>query len=110
MAFQRGDIVLVPFPFTDLSSSKTRPAVIVSVEAFEKTIGGITVAMVTSQMCDTLFDCPVEDWQQANLRLPSWVRLKLATLSPSLVRYCPGHLSTGDLTRVDQHLRLALGV
>ena len=30
MAFQRGDIVLIPFPFTDLSATKTRPAVIIS--------------------------------------------------------------------------------
>ncbi len=29
MAFQRGDVVLIPFPYTDLSS-KTRPGVIVS--------------------------------------------------------------------------------
>ncbi len=30
MAFQRGDVVLIPFPYTDLSASKTRPAVVVS--------------------------------------------------------------------------------
>ncbi|MCS7265851.1 MAG: hypothetical protein NZ805_13580 [Armatimonadetes bacterium] len=30
MAFQRGDVVLVPFPFTDLSAQRVRPAVIVS--------------------------------------------------------------------------------
>ena len=110
MACQKGDIVLVPFPFTDLSASKTRPAVVVSVEAFEIATGSVTVAMVTSQSCDTPFDCPLDDWRQANLRLPSWVRPKLATLHPSLVRYCPGRLSSGDLARVDQRLRLALGM
>jgi mRNA-degrading endonuclease toxin of MazEF toxin-antitoxin module len=30
MAFQRGDVVLVPFPFSDLSTTKVRPAVVVS--------------------------------------------------------------------------------
>jgi len=35
MAFQRGDVVLVPFPFSDLSTIKVRPAVVVSGEEFE---------------------------------------------------------------------------
>ena len=30
MAYQRGDVLLVPFPFSDLSTSKVRPAVVVS--------------------------------------------------------------------------------
>jgi mRNA interferase MazF len=110
MAYQRGDIVLVPFPFTDLSAAKTRPAVVVSIDAFEDALGAVTVAMVTSRSCDTPFDCPLRDWRHANLRFPSWVRPKLVTLDPSLVRYRPGRLSVRDLARVDQRLRLALGV
>lgn len=34
MAFQRGDAVLLSFPFTDLSATKTRPAVVVSSSAY----------------------------------------------------------------------------
>lgn len=34
MAFQRGDVVLIPFPFTDLTATKTRPAVVVSSPAY----------------------------------------------------------------------------
>ncbi len=45
---QKGDVVLIPFPFTDLSSNKTRPAVIISIDEFEKQTGDITVAMITS--------------------------------------------------------------
>lgn len=35
MAFQRGDVVLIPFPFTDLTTTKTRPAVVVSSAAYQ---------------------------------------------------------------------------
>jgi mRNA-degrading endonuclease toxin of MazEF toxin-antitoxin module len=39
MAFQRSDVVLVPFPFTDLSAKRARPAVVVSVPEYERTTG-----------------------------------------------------------------------
>jgi hypothetical protein len=32
MAFQRGDVIPIPFPYTDLSATKTRPALVVSGE------------------------------------------------------------------------------
>jgi mRNA interferase MazF len=46
--YQRGDIVLVPFPFTDLSSTKKRPALIISNDEVNVT-GDFTVVMITSQ-------------------------------------------------------------
>jgi mRNA-degrading endonuclease toxin of MazEF toxin-antitoxin module len=46
--YQKGDVVLLPFPFTDLTATKTRPAVVVSVEAFQQDTGDFTVAMITS--------------------------------------------------------------
>jgi mRNA interferase MazF len=110
MAYQKGDIVLVPFPFTDLSAAKTRPAVVVSIDAFEFATRSVTVAMVTSRSSNTPFDCPLQDWRAANLLFPSWVRPKLATLDPSLVRFRPGTLSVRDLAEVDRRLRLALGL
>ena len=52
--YKKGDIVLVPFPFTDLTSTKTRPAVIVSDKKFEQKMGSITVAMITSVSRNTI--------------------------------------------------------
>ena len=58
--YQRGDIVLVPFPFSDLSSSKTRPAIVVSIPGFEETTGNFIVAMVTSVRHETPYDYEIK--------------------------------------------------
>jgi mRNA interferase MazF len=108
--YQRGDIVLLPFPFTDLSAVRTRPAVVVSVDAFAQATGDFTVAMITSVPHTTAYDYALRDWQAARLLRPSWVRTKLATLDPALVRHQPGRLSAADLAEVEQRIRLALGL
>lgn len=45
--YHRGDIVLLPFPFTDLSTTRTRPAVVVSADGFQQETGDLLVAMIT---------------------------------------------------------------
>jgi mRNA-degrading endonuclease toxin of MazEF toxin-antitoxin module len=48
--YKRGHIVLVPFPFTDLSSSKRRPTLVISPDAFNDQMQDIVVAAITSQL------------------------------------------------------------
>ena len=108
--YERGDVVLVPFPFTDLSATRTRPAVVVSVNAFAQATGDFTVAMITPVPRNTNYDYELRDWQAAPLLRPSWVRAKLATLDPALVRHQPGRLHDADLAEVEQRIRLALGL
>jgi mRNA interferase MazF len=50
--YKRGDIVLVSFPFTDLSSSKRRPALVVSPDAFNERMQDVVLAAITSQLTD----------------------------------------------------------
>ena len=64
--YQRGDIVPLPFPFTDLSATRTRPAVRVSVPEFTQTAGDFTVAMITSVPRTTVYDYELRDWQVAH--------------------------------------------
>src|SRR6266481_4693678 len=50
--YKRGDIVLVPFPFTDLSSSKRRPALVVSPDWFNSSNQDLVLVAITSQIGD----------------------------------------------------------
>ncbi len=45
-----GDVVLVPFPFTDHSASKKRPAVVVSSDAYHQHRPDVIVIALTSQI------------------------------------------------------------
>ena len=48
MAFQRGDLLLMPFPYSDLSSTKVRPAVVVSSVLYHALEPDLILAAITS--------------------------------------------------------------
>jgi mRNA-degrading endonuclease toxin of MazEF toxin-antitoxin module len=106
----RGDGVLVPFPFTDLTAAHVCPAVVVGADDYNAHTGDIIVAMITSQPQTLPTDYELQDWSAAGLHFPSWVRAKMASLEQSLIQHTVGQLSDRDMTEVDARLRLALGL
>ncbi len=50
MPYHFGDVIFVPFPFTDQSTTKRRPAVVVSSDAYHRDRPDIILMAVTSQM------------------------------------------------------------
>ena len=112
MAFQRGDVVLIPFPYTDLAATKTRPAVVVSSDRYHTVRSELLLAYVSSQISkahDTI-DYVLTDWAQAGLPKPSFVRPKIAAIEPSLIVHQVGRLSAHDMRQVDGRLRQALAL
>ena len=94
------DIVLLPIPFTDLSSSKVRPAIVVGHGSFA---GDLFVVPVTSQL--PIADFPLADWRGAGLNVPSGVKSQIATVDAALVRKVVGSLRPTDAAALDGHLR-----
>lgn len=78
----KGDIVLIPFPFTDLTGNKNRPAVIL-IESEDE----VTVSFITTQLkWLSEFDIAVQPTELNGLKKPSLIRLsKLATLDKELI-------------------------
>lgn len=112
MAFRRGDVVLIPFPYTDLTATKTRPAVVVSSDFYHAVRSELLLAYVSSQVSkahDTI-DYVLIDWAQAGLPKPSFVRPKIAAVEPTLIAHQIGRLSPQDLLQVDGRLRQAMGL
>jgi mRNA interferase MazF len=100
MRCSRNDIVLLPIPFSDLTSSKVRPAIVVGQGSFP---GDMFVVPVTSQLSNA--DFVLINWQQAGLNVPSAVKGQISTVEDRLVRKVIGRLSTGDIAVLDKHLR-----
>jgi mRNA interferase MazF len=97
----KGDIVLIPFPFTDLSGIKNRPALILADGEID-----ITVSFITTQLkWQEDFDVKIEPSQTNGLKRTSLIRLtKLATIDKDLVIGKLGNLSQDELTSVDNNL------
>jgi mRNA interferase MazF len=85
--YKRGDIVLVPFPFTDLSSSKRRPALVISPDAFNDQMQDLVVAAITSQLAaDHAITIEESDCVDGALPKTSAVKLaKVFTIHSTLV-------------------------
>lgn len=110
MIYKAFDVVVVPFPFTDRTSAKRRPALVLSdAGAFNGKIGHSLLAMITSAAhADWPLDTPVVDMQAAGLASPSIVRMKLFTLDHRLILRNAGRLGAKDREAVVRSLRKLL--
>ncbi len=88
IAYRQGDIVLVSFPFTDLTSSKRRPALVLSPDTFNAAGKDLVLAAITSRITDDPNSVYLRRGDFARGRLPkaSMVKTtKLFTMHSSLI-------------------------
>jgi mRNA interferase MazF len=102
-----GDIVLVPFPFTDQTGSKKRPAVIVSSAAYHAERRDVLIMAVTSQARPTrgIGEVQVKEWKSAGLIKPSVIKPVITTIEASLVIRRLGQIKKDE----QETLRKAIG-
>jgi len=112
---QRGDIVLVPFPFTDLTFEKLRPAVIASVDPQETDVIIAFISSVVSpgELSETDYvlhqDDP--DFAKTGLKKTSTFRTrKLLTVERSRIIRRLGRVSPAIQKELDVRLRHAVGL
>ena len=109
-AFERFDVVRVPFPFTDRQAAMNRPALVISDRAaFNHVAGHSVMAMITSAgHAPWPLDVAITDLKSAGLPVPSIVRFKLFTLDHRLVRGTLGRLATKDQAKLQKAMRQLL--
>ena len=98
MNCSRNDVVLLPIPFTDLTSRKVRPAVVIGRNGAD-----LFLVPISSVIANT--DFSLREWRAAGLNVPSGIKAQLATVKEKLVMKIVGRLAGDDVKTLDARLR-----
>jgi mRNA interferase MazF len=118
MSVQRGDVVLVRFPFSEGTGVKVRPALVVQSDRNNQRLANTIVAMITrttqratSEPTQLLLDLTTPAGQQSGLLHDSAVKCEnLFTVHQSVILQTIGRLSATMMSHVDACLKASLGV
>jgi len=103
----KGEIILITFPFTDLSGSKLRPALVLAVDRDDVTVAFITTNL--QQLNNT--DMFLQKSTNNGLKKDSLVKMnKIATLDNSLIMGSVGQLVENELKEVDRKLLILFNI
>jgi len=89
--FIKGDIVVLPFPFSDLTQSKRRPALVIA----ELKGDDVILCMITSQWVKDEYAIPIDetDFVQGSLKKKSHIRPnRIFTADNSIILYSAGRV------------------
>lgn len=108
--FEPGDVIKVPFPYTDRPTRQSRPALVVSAPALEERHGLLWVLMITSaENRGWSGDVAVRNLAMAGLPAASVVRTaKIATIETADAQRL-GRVSASELSAVRQDLAAIVG-
>ncbi len=110
--YSRGDVVLVPFPFAELTGTKRRPALVVSSDEHNRQNRAVVIAQITSKTegRPRVGDQRIDEWENAGLLAPSLLRCHLATIRDTLIFRKLGKLPAADMAAVETKLAAVFGL
>lgn len=108
--YNRGDVVLVLFPFSDQTTKKQRPAVVLSIDDYNRG-EDLIISAITSKFKKPLSigDCKIINWKEAGLLKPSIVKAMITTVEKSLVIRKLGKIQNIDMENINKSLGKVLG-
>ena len=106
-----GDVVLVPFPFTDQSGTNRRPAVVVSSASYNASRRDIVIMAITSKVQTPLGfgEALLGDWQAAGLIKTSVLKPVFTTIEQGLVVRTMGQLNAADAKTLREVIANVIG-
>lgn len=101
--FSKNEIVLVRYPFSDLTSSKVRPAVVVNAPHVSQDLFVVPLTSKTNNLLAGEF--VLAEWKKAGLNVASAVKRGIFTIKNTLVRSSVGNLHAADAKLLEGSLR-----
>lgn len=105
------DIVLIPIPFTDLSSAKKRPVVIVSNDVYNESFQDVVVVAITSNLEPVMYSIPIDNTclEQGQLKVPSLIRSdKIYTLHKEIIVKKLGRISLSTFEKIKKSICMVI--
>jgi mRNA interferase MazF len=103
----KGNIVLIPFPYTDLSGSKLQPALILSETGLDVTVSFITTQVQWREATDIVLQPSLSN----GIKKISLIRLsKIATIDKQLIAGKIGNISQVQINDLNQKLKIIFQV
>ncbi|HEX8071864.1 MAG TPA: type II toxin-antitoxin system PemK/MazF family toxin [Pyrinomonadaceae bacterium] len=107
-SYSKNEVVLVRYPFSNLSGSKVRPAVVVNAAHTSQDVIIVPLPSKLSRLLAGEF--VLADWRGAGLNVASAAKRGLYTVHHSLVLKSTGSFSAADADSLDDALRAWLGL
>lgn len=109
--YKFGDVVLVPFPFTDQTTTKKRPAVVVSSDVFNSQYADLIVMAITSKSASgtAVGEVAIADWSDAGLLKASIIKPVVTTIEKGLIIRKLGKLQDSDRQELKKALEDIFG-
>jgi mRNA interferase MazF len=97
--FVKGDVVVVPFPFSDLTNAKRRPALVIA----DLSKNDLILCLITSQPANDDYTTPIEDddFETGSLNRVSYVKSnRVFTANEKIIAYKAGKLKPEKLMEI----------
>ncbi len=109
--YEFGDVVLVPFPFTNQTGEKKRPAVVVSSTNYNNSKPDLLLMAITSQIKKpfSLGEIGIVAWEKAGLIKPSMIKPVMTTVERTLILKKLGQLEIQDKNALRDILQVIIG-
>ncbi len=102
-SYSKPEVVLVRYPFSDLSSSKVRPAIVVNANHISRDLFVVALTSKTSNLLAGEF--VLSEWKLAGLNVETAVKRGIFTIKETLVRKRVGKLEDVDADKLNESLR-----
>ncbi len=109
--FEFAEVILVPFPFTDQTTNKKRPAIIISSNKYNTDRPDTIIMAITSQLKskNIIGEVIIQEWEKAGLLKASAIKPVITTIEKKLIIRKMGKLENKDLLTLQESLSLIIG-